>query len=1598
MTTIHTILDQIRHAKTSEVDKGARFEELIRQYLLNEPVYKGQFGQVWRWVDWPGRDGKSDTGIDLVAERLDGTGFVAIQCKCYDPDTTIQKSHIDSFLAASGKKGQFFGRMIVSSTPHWSQHAENEIHGQHPPVQRIDLNDLESSVIDWSAYDVQRPKVKLKPKKRLREHQSQALKDVCDGFKTQDRGKLIMACGTGKTFTSLKIAEKLAGKEGYVLFLVPSLSLLSQTLREWTAESAMPLHCYAVCSDTKIGKHDDNEPTTPDDLAIPATTDGKELAQSFAAAKRHDKMIVVFSTYQSINAIHQAQKKGFPEFDLIICDEAHRTTGVTLADEDESQFVRVHDAKFIRGKKRLYMTATPRLYGDESKKKAAEIDAVLCSMDDETLYGPELYRLGFSDAVSKGLLSDYKVIVLAVSERHVSRTIQKQLVGTGGEIPLDDAVKIIGCWNGLSRKFIEEENAGGKHKAKRPEAMKRAVAFTTTIKQSTLFTDRFAQLVKEYIKLQPDDKYTLQCEVQHVDGKLNALLRTKRLEWLKSDDIQKNHCRILSNAKCLSEGVDVPALDAVMFLNPRKSKVDVVQSVGRVMRKAEGKEYGYIILPIGIPADTTPEEALNNHEKYKVVWDVLQALRAHDDRFNVTINQIELNKHRPDKIQIIGIGDDSDEHDPGTAASDAVQTFFDFGDIEEWKNAIYGKIVTKCGEKKYWEQWAKDVADIATEHIKQIKELIDFPAYRESFDAFWSGLKRDLNPDISEDDVIEMLSQHLITRPVFDALFEGFSFTKMNPVSQSLDAMVGTLEKAGFGSDTQSLDKFYESVRQRAYGVDNAAGKQKVVIELYDKFFKTAFPRMAERLGIVYTPVEVVDFILKGVDQALKQEFNSSIGAKDVHVLDPFTGTGTFIVRLLQGGLIAPKDLKRKYIEELHANEIVLLAYYIAAINIEEAYHEIVRETTGDRSLYLPFEGIVLTDTFLMTEEDGTFEQTQHLDNRSRAKRQRKTPIRVIIGNPPYSTGQRSQNDNNRNTAYPHLDERIQITYATASNAALQRNLYDSYIRAFRWASDRIGNKGVVCYVSNGSYIDGNAMDGFRKCLAEDFTDIYCFNLRGNARTSGEERRKEKGNVFGEGTRTPVAITLMLKNPAKKGSPCTIHYRDIGDYLDREEKLKIVADAGGLTGVLWQIITPNEKYDWINQRDGTFSLLLPLTKDENDDPDYFFGSYSPGVVTSRDSWCYNFSKKELATKISAMISFFNEQVKMCQWELSKQNNKGINFERLIDTDPKSISWSANLKRYAERARNLVFTKTSILQSLYRPFCKQYLYYDQSCNERPGKFFGYFPTSNADNLLLCLMAPGEKKDFSALLTNIVPDYHLNASTQCFPFYTYEKVEDKSKSKNLFAEDEGERFGDYVRRENISDSMLQKFRERYASQKGSKIGKEDIFYYVYGVLHSRSYRERFAADLKKQLPRIPFVEDFWTFSQAGRKLGDLHVHYETGKMFPLKEIPTGSKPNFKVEQMRFPSKTDKSRIIYNASLTLDGIPETAYRYVVNGKSALEWIVERYAVTTHKDNGIVNDPNDLCKEHGNERYIVDLIKRVVHLSVESVKIIDGLPELTW
>lgn len=1631
MSALSALLNTYRHAAVTEREKGTYFEELVCCYLRNEATYRDLYDKVWMYSDWAkeqGVDGR-DTGIDLVA-RTQGTGeYHAIQCKLYAEGYRVQKKDIDSFFTASGKK-PFTHRIIVATTSNWSDNARASLQDQQTPVTLIDLQALEDSQIDWASYQpTQAPK--LKAKKGLRDHQKSALTAVRNGLASHDRGKLIMACGTGKTFTSLKIAESLAGAGKRVLFLVPSLSLLSQTLTEWTQESQTPLHSFAVCSDSDVGKKrkadEDNVPLLTHELRYPATTNPQSLAAE--VSKRHDAehMSVVFSTYHSIDVISRAQlQHDLADFDLIICDEAHRTTGATFGDDDESTFVRIHDNAYVRGSKRLYMTATPRVYADSAKVKAETDDVVLCSMDDEALYGPELFVLPFSAAVQRGLLVDYKVVVLAVEESHVRRRLQELLKDENNQLKVDDAARIVGCWKALAKQGLADDLIGDS------EPMKRAVAFCQVISpdykgskhkvSSINIASMFQAVVEAYQEeenIEPASR--LICEAEHVDGGMNASQKDEKLAWLK-EDAPENTCRILSNVRCLSEGVDVPALDAVLFLTPRNSQVDVVQSVGRVMRNAHGKKRGYVILPVVIPAGVEPHEALNDNETYRVVWQVLQALRSHDDSFDATINKLDLTGPDPRKMEVIAITDKVQPKAKRTSKQDTGKGQHTIGqrqrknheaagqltqqqdltfEVGELERAIYARIVQKCGNRHHWEDWANDIAKIARTHIDGIKAILENPAStseRAAFNAFAAELRDDLNDSISDGEIVEMLAQHLITKPVFDALFDEYSFASHNPMSKAMQGVLDALHEHHLDKEADTLEKFYASVKLRAQGIDSAQGKQKIIVELYDKFFRNAFPRMTERLGIVYTPVEVVDFILHSVNDLLKQEFGQTLGSPGVHILDPFTGTGTFITRLLQSGLIPSEQLPHKYKHEIHANELVLLAYYIACINIEAAYHgEVIDE-------YTPFEGICLTDTFQMYEKEDLVDVLLE-DNSARRKRQKELDIRVIVGNPPYSAGQNSANDNNANIVYPALDERIRTTYAARSKATLKNSLYDSYVRAIRWASDRIGNAGVIGFVTNAGFVEANTADGLRQCLADEFSSLYVFHLRGNQRTSGETSRKEGGKIFGSGSRAPIAISLLVKNPAAQ-THGQIYFHDIGDYLSREEKLDRIESYGSVAGIAeWQVITPDAHGDWLKKRDKSFDNFI-VAGDKKSGSESIFSGYSGGVKTQRDPWCYNSSRTTVSKKMSQMIDFYNSEVVRFDMAFlgAGKSLREEGVEKFIDLDPRKINWTRALKKELVKGRKFDFDGSCLTRSLYRPFFKQWIYFNRRFNEEVLKMPGIFP-DGAENLAICVSGNGAK-DFSALISDTLPDFQMHFNGQCFPLYLYEEiVEVDDGQEDLFSANSAPK---RHRRDAITDEGLAHFQAAYP---GEQIGKEDLFYYVYGLLHSPEYRERYADNLSKELPRIPRVKtaaDFWAFSKAGHALADLHLNYETVEPYPLTIDAKGplKDADYRVEKMKFAkvkdpetgkSVNDRSTVIYNARITLRGIPAEAWEYVVNGKAALDWVMERQCVKTDKASGIVNDANDWAIETmGNPRYPLELFQRVVTVSLETQKIVKALPAL--
>ena len=1367
-------------------DKGTRFERFFAKFLETDPQYASRLEKVWLWERWPDKWG-SDDGIDIVA-RERGTGdYWAIQCKSYD-SSRVDKAGIDSFLAASGKRFsttegtfQFANRLIVTTTDSWSSKAEKALEAQTIPVSRIYLRNLADSPIDWGQFSLAKvDDLRLREKKQLREHQQEAVDKVAAGLAQHDRGKLVMACGTGKTFTALRLMERLVPQGGLTLFLAPSISLVSQSLREWTAEAADPLNAFVVCSDSTVGR--DQEDLRLHDLAFPATTSAKKLALAVRMATR-SRRTVIFSTYHSIQVSADAQALDLPEFDLVICDEAHRTTGLTLAHESPSEFLKVHDNGVIKARRRVYMTATPRIYGEASKTRAQEASAALYSMDEEGKFGPEFHRLGFGKAVDKDLLSDYKVLIVAVEEARMallvnnynqlsSQSTQAALgtpakaykLGDKKAIDIKFATKIIGSWKGLSKQglMLLDEDGEQEELTEDTAPMRRAVAFSRTIKASKETSAVFNDLVQLYQGEAADDgQAMIDCTVDHIDGTQNALVRQNRIDWLR-EGMAEGQCRVLSNARCLSEGVDVPALDSVIFFDTRDSVVDIVQSVGRVMRKAEGKQYGYIILPVCIPSRKVADynKYIESDPQFKGIWKVIKALRAHDESL---VDEAEFRR----KIKVIGrrsgAGDEDDAAEGSGGGQGTAELPLDmpFLPLDKVSEAVYAAIPKKLGDREYWSEWAKDIGLVAERLIARINKLIEADqALKAEFAVFVKGLQDTLNPAVSKTEAVEMLAQHTLTLPVFQALFAGSDFPENNVVAKALQKVVDRLDAAAVASETEELEKFYDNVRERVHLAKSDKSKQDIVRNLYDTFFHYAFPRMAKRLGIVYTPIEIVDFILHSVQACLQKHLDCSLGDRNVHILDPFAGTGTFLVRLIQSGLLSDEDLLRKYRSEMSANEIVLLAYYIATVNIETA----LQAATG---IYQPFGGMVLVDTFQMTEEGDLVDRVVLPENNQRVVEQLSRSIRVVVGNPPYSAQQKSENDDNKKPSYPTLDAQIRATYAARSNAQLLKNLYDSYVRAIRWASNRIQDRGVAAFVTNGSFLDANNMDGLRKCLVEEYSQLYIFNLRGNIRgKAGDEAKQEGGNVFD--IMTGVVISVLVKNPSHTGEG-SIYYHDIGAMLSKEDKLKQLVDFRSIETMTWRTLSPNTAGDWVNQRDPLFERFTEVFTDADPVDEGIFLYKSLGMSTGRDPWVYNYSASVLSSNVDRFIEFYNQQMERYTEVASKRLGGQLRPQTVVDMDSTKISWSSKLFLSATRGVVANAGDGKFIHASYRPFCKQHMYVSNFLVERPSRLREIFPDTNHGNVVIYCTGLGASKGFSALASDATPNLHYLDSGRCFPLY-------------------------------------------------------------------------------------------------------------------------------------------------------------------------------------------------------------------------------------
>ncbi|WQR71033.1 DEAD/DEAH box helicase [Helicobacter pylori] len=1579
----YKLIKEKLHAIPNLRHKGSLFEKISKQFL-QEHDSANEYESIDLWNDWKLRGKERDKGIDIVI-TTSNKEYIAVQCKFHQ--NSISYNDISPFLTQllSGVGEIKFKKGIIISTSNLTSEAIKAIEQVRSTGMGIDIDEITEedfiySRIDWEKFDPTKTEdeIPLCDKKKPRTHQTEAIEKTKEYFSDPKnaRGKLIMACGTGKTYTSLKIMEALDPK--ITLFLAPSIALLSQTFREYAQEKSEPFYASIVCSDDKTGqsKNEDNDDIKFSELPIKASTALKDILSVYEKAQKENKRFIIFSTYQSALRIKEAQEAGLNGIDLIICDEAHRTVGAMYSSnerDDKNAFTLCHSDEHIKAKKRLYMTATPKVYSESSKAKAKESDNVIYSMDDAEVFGEEIYTLNFERAIALDLLTDYKVIILAVRKENLSgvtNSVNKKISQLKAEgtkldkklINNEFVCKIVGTHKGLAKQdliVLDDENKEDNDLKNKADTFvsQRAISFCKSIQTSKNIKDSFETIMECYDEeLKKKSFKNLQITIDHVDGTMNCKERLEKLE--KLNEFQPNTCKVLSNARCLSEGVDVPALDSVIFFDGKSAMVDIIQAVGRVMRKAKNKKRGYIILPIALEESEIKnlDEAVNN-TNFKNIWKVIKALRSHDSSL---VDEATFKE----KIKIFGSDDGKKQNDE--------KTLFDAILLQDLANAVYNVMPTKLGDRNYWENFAKKTGNIARTLNNRLKDI--FGKNPEFFHGFLTSLRGNIHQNIKEEEALDMITSHIITKPIFDAIFGD---NIQNPIAKALDKMVQKLSTLGLEGETKDLKNLYESVKTEATHAKSQKSQQELIKNLYNTFFKEAFKKQSEKLGIVYTPIEVVDFILRATNGILKKHFNTDFNDKNITIFDPFTGTGSFIARLLskENNLISDEALKEKFQKNLFAFDIVLLSYYIALINITQAAQN------RDSSLK-NFKNIALTDSLDYLEEKtnkGVLPLYEDLkENKGIKDTLADQNIRVIIGNPPYSAGAKSENDNNQNLKHPKLEKLVYEKYGKNSTSRnVGKTTRDALIQSIRMASDVVKDKGVVGFVVNGSFIDSKSADGFRKCVAQDFSHLYVLNLRGNQRTSGEVSKKEGGKIFDSGSRATVAIIFFVKD--KNAPNHTIFYYEVEDYLKREAKLNLLAGFENLESVPFKEITPNDKGDWINQRNDDFEKLIPLKRDKKLQNDSIFDLNSNGVATNRDPWVYNFSQKTLMQSVQNCIDTYNADLKRFNEvfrEAFKQRTKGVKSDKLhkhlndreITTDKTKIAWVQNLKTQLIKGKKLDdFSQEKISVSLYRPFNKQYFYYER---ELAWSFYlmkKIFPDKSARNVVINTSSMASR-NFSCLIANEITDVQTMANTQAYPLYYYDDL--------------GNRYN------AISGYALNLFRRHY---KDDSIVEEEIFYYIYAIFHHKGYLEKYKNSLAKEAPRIALSDDFKELSMLGKELGELHLNYENGEMH------TSVKHNllenaemegyYDVVQMKKDKKGD--RIQYNHHITITKIPKKAFDYVVNGKSAIDWVIERYQKTMDKESLIENNPN----YYAGGKYVFELLCRVIKLSEKSVDLIEKI-----
>ncbi len=1519
------------------LEKGQLLELATKLYLEDEGF------TVYSWKEFASKNGFiiQDTGIDLVAEK-DGH-FYAVQCK--NRNKEISWKDLGTFIGSLMLKNfNFKGGILVADK--LTMEAERKIEEIKKDIITIPVSDIEEYL--EKAQTLLEGKQIEKEKKELRPYQKEAIESVIKGFGSNDRGKLIMPPGTGKTLVSLRIAESF-GKGSLILFLCPSIALLDQSIKAWLRDSEIPINSYAVVSDAGVGKDELNAKSL---LSFPATTSAQELIKAFNLDK--DKLNVIFSTYQSLDVIKEAQILGFPEFDLILSDEAHRTAGVSK--KEETNFKLVHSNENIKGKKRLYMTATPKVFdvkGEEKRKIEEENFIKIFDMDDEEIFGPKFFEYSFRKAIEEGYLSNYRIVAMELDKKEVQKELYEYLISEGS-LDIDETTKLVGLGRLVKGEVYNEDDNPLDLK------IKSGIVFTNRVSKSKQMAEEFSRIFQEYFKTTPPAK------VKHIDGNMSAFEKRNRIDWLKGGDDNKAH--ILTNAKVLTEGIDVPALDFVAFLDPKESIVDIIQAVGRVIRKAEGKEFGLIFIPLVV--DTEKENIDEQVEKtsYKTMWQVIGALASLDSAFEAQIRHILIedgNGKKKDK-----------DKDPNREI-----LIVDKGNMkqkefyESIRKYLSAKIVKsfRLGSI-FLKDWAVETAKIARDLKDQIQIALEKDqSFRQKFEELREALSTVLNEGIVEQDTTDLIVQYILTKPIFDAVFEHKDRT-----DEILDSIFEYF-KHFLENNIKELDKFYEEVQNKAKGLRNEEERQEFLRHLYTNFFNVAFKEKTDEAGIAYTPVPLVSFTTKFANYLTQKHFGKKLDDKDVVLLEPFAGTGTFISLAIEN--MDPQKLEEKLQrKEIWANEILLLPYMAMTKNIES----VISKKTGK---FIPFETALWTDSFALMEKlyERKAPQLSAIipeKFKEMIEKQLEAKVNVIISNPPWRAGKENENEGRKNVEYKNLRERINQTYVeNAKNlgTTLVNSLYDTYIQAIRMATDRI-EEGLIGFVLNNGWLKSLSGRGIRKVLREEFAEVYVYDLKGDARTSGEERRRQGENVFGNQSRAGVCLLFLVKKKDRK-EPAKIYYKAVKDYAKKEEKFAELKEwEEKLDLIPWEEVTPDGKHDWIDQGDGEFESLVKLGDKKNKHDIIVFDTYSLGLATNRDGYAYNFSKDDLKNHMERLIDTFNEHLeKVREIEITKEN-----LEEKIEKDQRKIKWDMTLKKWLFRLKDKqVYKEDRVFSAFYRPFVPTQVYFDKVFNSATSQLPSIFPTQNAENLAIAVSGKGSDW-FDVFITDRIIDVNSLTPAQIFPLYIY------TEEKTLFGNTLSKQY-------NITDQALKHFQK---ALNDNSITKEDIFYYVFGVLSTPSYVEKFKNNLSKELPRVPILDSFKEISKLGKQLAELQLNY--GRYVSAVVMKDEEKPNlpeysnliFEGNDSAFDEYVEKVRvdkksreIVISGKVKVQDIPEFVFECRVGNYSPVEWISRYLVKQEDKDTGIIWDPRIKIEE------FIDMVKKLIAFSQKCLEIKEKL-----